>query len=95
LCFCTPKNLLVTVEGGEPVSITNLGELPVSDADRIRFSTIDAILTFVESVPSDADWFSAQFDPANGIPTEIRIDYWNDAIDDEIAYRISDFTVLQ
>ena len=86
----------ISVVDGTPVSVERLeGDLG-PDVDLLEIpelpKTIDAVFDQLEREVTGDD-FAADFDDELGYPTHVLVDRIADAIDDELEFYISDFTV--
>ena len=92
-CFCLPEGpLLITVQGGMVVSAIDTGALggqPVSAQRLAQLLTIDGFLDLVGRAQRDAASVTVSFDPAQGFPVTLYIDWIAQVADDEVSYRIS------
>jgi hypothetical protein len=97
LCFCISVDVfLVEVVDGEIVSATvaDTGEEPhPAVVDQIL--TIDSIFAAIQdAMDRDAHSLSVTYHETLGYPTEVDIDYLENAIDEEMSYRASDVVEL-
>ena len=95
LCFCGfVEPVRVKVINGVIVSRTDLstGE-PVPEIYASSYPDVPGLFAIVEQASIDADEFEADFDPSYGYPTEISIDWIENAVDDEVAYVVETFTI--
>jgi hypothetical protein len=77
--------------GTGPVKVTVRNNVVVGEA-REGFGTIDALFDLLQSaIDRPAESIPVTFDEALGYPTEGRIDYIRNAIDDELEFRLYDF----
>lgn len=88
----------LTVNGGEVVGAVGLdesGRATVAAAKLENLPTLkDLVDQYETAVRSGADKAKVEFDPADGHPTNIDLDPYRNAIDDELCYRIWDYRVL-
>lgn len=95
LCFCGFVDpVRVTVEDGTIVSrtVVSTGEpLPAAYAE--YYPDIPGLFAIVEQAATEADELDTRFDAVYGFPTEIAIDWIENAVDDEVVYRTEAFTV--
>ncbi len=99
LCFCgggtAPAE--VVVRNGQRVSVTivETGE-PVPAQFASLYLTVDELFDFVEdAIDRKAHRIDVEYDPDLGVPIEISIDYEENVIDEEMAFRASSFTPLE
>lgn len=87
-CYCVfgPDEVIVTVDGGEIVSVTHAetGQ-PVDTATARFYYTVDDLFDMLERAIREADSLHASYDQTFFFPTEIAIDWIEPAIDDEIS----------
>ena len=83
----------VTVLDGQPAGIDRIGasEPGVDSLDELPGS-IEEVFDHLERQVG-ADRVDVQYDPDLGYPVSVRVDWMNNAVDDEFEMRISDFTV--
>jgi len=101
-CAChpdSPPETIVTVRGGavvgvrhRPVDATN--EVQAERRNLAYYWTIDELFDLIESAQRRGASVRASFDPQRGYPTEITIDYDNNAIGDELDVRLTTVTAL-
>ena len=95
LCFCpTATPLRVTVNNGvvERAQVVATGAF-LTNPELEWVPTIPdvfAALAYALDLPAAA--YTARFDPEWGFPTEASIDHWAQAVDDEVSYKLSDFS---
>ncbi|MEP7001727.1 MAG: DUF6174 domain-containing protein [bacterium] len=97
-CFCAPNALrpvVVVVSNG----VVHGRKYKDTGADvtppfSTAYSTIEGLFGIVEDARSrNAAQLDVVYDPERGYPTRISIDYVAKAIDDEVAYTVTDFHV--
>jgi hypothetical protein len=101
-CFCIfveNMPLVIEVQDGEVVSMEfqNGAELdPTLRQDLFdKYATIDGLFAELEAgLNGGADNVVAAYDPTYGFPTEVTLDFEEQAADDELYLSISDFEVL-
>jgi hypothetical protein len=93
LCGCAiAGNVIVDVEDGQPVRVlVNGNEVEAGDAAPFGL-TVDGLLTEARRALTEGGTVTAQFDPANGRPTRLDIDYLPGAIDDELSIVVNSLT---
>ncbi len=86
----------ISVVDGTPVSVERLEGLFGPDVDVLEIpelpKTIDAVFDQLEREVAGDD-FDAEFDDEFGYPTHVFVDRIADAVDDELEFFISDFTI--
>jgi len=100
-CFCIVTGpIRITVENGVLVDAVALDpsflqENPNADAEiRERAITLVELVDRVRDAQRTADGFEADYDPTYGFPVVASIDYDKRATDDEVTYRVRDYTPL-
>ena len=87
-CYCVfgPDEVIIAVDAGEIVSVTNAetGQ-PVDTATSRFYYTVDDLFDMLERAVREADSLRVSYDPTFFYPTEIAIDWIEPAIDDEIS----------
>ncbi len=89
MCFCPDVGpYVVTVEGGEPVSVTRDGKaVPLDDEMLASWPlTVEDLFAEIDDAEATADEVVVEHDETLGYPTRIAIDRIEDAIDDEMTY---------
>lgn len=96
-CFCPYAGpLRITVADGEVVEVRQLepqegqGDLQAWIDDQAM--TLDELNELVERARREADDVDVTYDPTYGFPTDVYIDWYKDAVDDEIGYTVTDYT---
>ena len=95
LCFCGfVEPVRVKVVDGVIVSRTVVptGE-PVLEVYASSYPDVPGLFAIVEQASLDADEFDTDFDADYGYPTEISIDWIENAVDDEVVYLAETFTI--
>jgi hypothetical protein len=100
-CFCVFSEdmpLVVEVKDGEVVSMEyqSGNEIDASSLELFeKYATIDRIFAELETnIYGKADEVTVKYDPTYGFPAEVSVDFIKEAIDDELALRISNFEKL-
>lgn len=99
-CFCIftqDMPLIIEVQDGEVVSMEyqSGNEIDPSNLELFnRYATVDAIFVELEKALVDADSVTVEYDETYGFPTQVSIDFDQQAADEEIYLTISDFEVL-
>ncbi|HMB89921.1 MAG TPA: DUF6174 domain-containing protein, partial [Rhodothermales bacterium] len=57
--------------------------------------TIDGLFEVLQRALKEADDVEVDYDAQYGFPTRIAIDYYKNAVDDEVSYRATDLQVPQ
>jgi len=95
LCFCAfVEPVRVKVLDGVIVSrtVVSSGE-PVPEVYASSYPDVPGLFAIVEQASIDADEFDTDFDPDYGYPTEISIDWIENAVDDEVVYLAEAFAI--
>lgn len=71
----------VYVLNGEPADAELFG----------RYLTVDRLFETVWNALETADSVVAEYEPVYGVPVEVSIDRWLDAVDDELGFRVTAF----
>ncbi|MBK9927519.1 MAG: hypothetical protein IPP66_19795 [Anaerolineales bacterium] len=102
-CFCAFRSQMpvtVEVKNGEVVSITDVNGAVISETDPNRefiakYATIDRLFSELESDSvQKADHLTVTYDSTYGFPSEINIDFIEQAADDELYLSASAFEAL-
>lgn len=100
-CFCVfveNMPLVIEVQDGEVVSMEfqNGKEIDPSLLELFgKYATIDRVFAELEAgLNGAADEVVAQYDPTYGFPTEVTIDFIEEAADDELYLTLSNFEEL-
>ncbi len=103
ICFCPGTDkmpLTVEVQDGNVVSMTYADGTPVGAEDPqfgfySQFATIDGIFSELKAdLGGAADEVTVTYDSTYGFPADVNIDRIKQAIDDELALKISNFEAL-
>lgn len=101
-CFCIFANVEVTyeVQNGQIVnqSVQTSPDNPVDEAQVSDFyqdyNTIDKVFDYVGRAVDEADKTTIEYDSIYGFPTEVAVDWIEQAADDEIYLTLSNFEPL-
>ena len=106
-CFCAFRDempLIVEVKDGKVVSLQSesVGEInPANLQYYERYLTIDKLFNEIEkgfksedAESKPAETLTVTYDETYGFPTQISIDFIEQAVDDELGLTISNFEVL-
>ena len=99
-CFCVfspDMPLVIEVQNGEAVSMTYKSGKEIDAANMElfqRYDTIDKVFAELEKAQSEAERVEVTYDETYGFPTQISIDFIEQAVDDELGLTISNFEVL-
>jgi hypothetical protein len=100
-CFCVFNEdmpLLIEVKDGEVVSMEFQSGREIDPSLHETFDKYATIDQFFAELESDlngaADAVSAKYDPTYGFPTEVTIDFVQEATDDELYLTLSNFEAL-
>ncbi len=107
LCFCGyVEEIKVVVfsdtvyayqnpETGEDVIVqTGDGEAKLIDVYPLYAPTIDGLFVTLERAALNAEEINGKYDGERGFPADVSIDYYKDAIDDEVTYILGNYQVL-
>ncbi len=99
-CFCGFTDrmpLSIEVSNGSVRSIAYNDGTPVPSEQLQyfeRYSTIDSLFNFTGETLRKADEVHASYDPIYGFPSSVQIDFYKNAVDDELALTITGFQPL-
>lgn len=99
-CFCPfgeVNPVAIEVLDGKIVSMTGADGKALSDPFRSRFEeagTVEALFDLAETYFKSADKVEVAYDAEYGFPVSIAVDQIELAMDDEITYRVENFTPL-
>ncbi len=96
ICFCTISGRFqVTVNEGEVIEVTSAetGPVDLESPDNFMTYDVEGLFALIDDWGGGQapDNMLASFDPDIGYPVEIRIDSLTNAIDDELAFFVTDF----
>ncbi len=96
ICFCPNTNLVrITVVDGVITGVTDVDSGDALDAGDFRFyETVAGLFEIVSTALEQADSLAVTYDAELGYPTQITIDYIENAIDDELSVTASDVLPL-
>lgn len=99
LCFCVPEMrqpVVIEVRNGLTVSITAAESGAPVDLEHFNHvDTIEELFDLIGAALSGkAAHVDVTYDPVLGYPRRISIDHLKGAVDDEIEYTVTDFTIL-
>ena len=100
-CFCPFMDIMpvvAEVKDGQIVSLTDVNGQPLSENFRDTFeraATVEGLFAVAEDSLSNADQVEVTYDAKYGFPASIVVDQIKLAIDDEIAYYVGAFKVLE
>lgn len=96
-CFCPYfGNVTVTVRADTLAAVEAPElEMPMLPQDLNTFKTIDGLFDVAEQAIEEADQFTIQYDAQMGYPVKIDIDYYLNAVDDEITYTAANVRPLE
>jgi hypothetical protein len=101
-CFCAFAGAEVTyeVQNGQVVneSVQAAPDRPI-DAAQVSeiyadYNTIEKVFDYVEQATNEAEGTTVEYDPTYGFPTEIAVDWIQQAADDELYLSLSNFEPL-
>jgi len=101
-CFCPFANVEVTyeVQNGQVVSqsVQASPDNPVDEAQVSDFyqdyNTIDKVIDYVGRAVNEADKTTIEYDSTYGFPTNVSVDWIEQAVDDEMYLTLSNFEPL-
>lgn len=100
-CFCAFNEnmpLVIEVQDGEVISMEYQNGNEIEDFNLElfqKYDTIDDVFAELEkALNGEADKVTVTYDETYGYPTQIDLDFIENAIDDELYITISDFEVL-
>jgi|RhiMetdeSRZDD1v2_1073273.scaffolds.fasta_scaffold03897_20 uncharacterized protein DUF6174 len=100
-CFCVFNEdmpLLIEVKDGEVVSMEFQSGKEIDPSLHETFDKYATIDRFFAELETDlngaADAVTAKYDPTYGFPTEVTIDFVQEATDDELYLTLSNFEAL-
>lgn len=101
-CFCPFAFVEVTyeVQNGQVVSqsVQTSPDNPVDEEQVIEFyqdyNTIDKVFDYLGRAVNEADRTTIEYDSTYGFPTEVAVDWMEQAADDEIYLTLSNFEPL-
>ena len=100
-CFCVFNEdmpLIIEVKDGEVVSMEFQSGKEIDSSLHETFdkyATIDRFFAELETdINGAADAVTAKYDPTYGFPTEVTIDFVQEATDDELYLTLSNFEAL-
>lgn len=86
---------VIDPETGEEMTIDRgNGEERVSDVYKDYFLTIDELFEELIEATMIADEMEGNYDKDRGFPVHVSIDYYKDAIDDEVSHQLGNYQVL-
>ena len=100
-CFCPFMDVMpvvAEVKDGQIVSLTDAKGQPLREEFRETFekaATVEGLFAVAEDSLSNADQVEVTYDARYGFPSSIVVDQIKMAVDDEIAYYVGAFKVLQ
>lgn len=102
-CFCPFSDinpLTIEVKDNQVLSMMGANGVEILDTDPLypmlmNYATVDNLFTWTTDVLANADEVKVTYDATYGFPDNISVDYIEEAIDDEIGVRISNFEVLE
>ena len=96
-CFCPyvgPVRIDVRADSVYRATLADTG-LEIADPDSFNIITIDGLFEVLQRALKEADDVEVDYDAQYGFPTRIAIDYYKNAVDDEVSYRATDLQVPQ
>jgi hypothetical protein len=98
-CFCPPPANLpvqIVVEQERIIAVTEVRDRqPVANAQAEVYKTVDELFEIIATAQRDRQGeLTVKYHPDLGYPTQIDIDRIQAAVDDEVAYFISDLAAI-
>jgi hypothetical protein len=98
LCECSAESagpVVVEVRDGEVSERKYVSGISVDPQYADLFTAVPGLFELIdEALRRDAAGLAVRYNPAWGYPESIQIDWVAGAVDDEVSYRITDFTLL-
>lgn len=99
-CFCPPEvtdPVIVEVSDGSVISVSYVATgTPAETRYFEKYDTVDELFLVIDdALERKAAEISVTYDETLGLPTRIYIDFEKLALDDEIAYNVTEFQALQ
>ena len=97
ICECTPElagPVVVEVRNGQVSERKYASGINVDPQYADLFTAVPGLFDLIdEAIRRDAAGLAVRYNSAYGYPESIQIDWVAGAVDDEVSYRISDFTL--
>lgn len=97
VCECIPESagpVVVEVRGGSVQERRYASGTSVDPQYADLFTPVPGLFDLIEeAIRRDAAGLAVRYNAAYGYPESIQIDWVAGAVDDEVSYRISDFTI--
>ena len=95
-CFCPQEitePVTVKVSNGITTSVSYVATgMPAQSEYFVKYDTVDKLFLIIDNaLKQGADEITVTYDETFGFPTHINIDFVKQAIDDEIAYNVTEF----
>ena len=98
VCECSPESVgpvVVEVRGGEVSERKYASGVTVDPQYADVFTDVPGLFDLIEeAIRRDAAGLAVRYNGTYGYPESIQIDWMAGAVDDEVSYRISDFSLL-
>src|SRR5689334_3283800 len=96
ICFCAFSDqmpLTIEVQDGKVVSMVNSQGQPVTNPEMLdTYTSIDKLFEILDkALNGGADKVTVTYNSQYGYPESISIDYVAEAVDDEMAFEVSNF----
>ncbi|MFV1987698.1 MAG: DUF6174 domain-containing protein [Gemmatimonadota bacterium] len=96
LCFCgseVVRGVRIEVAGGQVVSVVPVDDGPPLQTPIDEFPTIDDLFDeILSAIEAEADQLLATYNAELGYPVDVAIDFIFEAIDEEMAFEVREFT---
>jgi hypothetical protein len=97
LCECTPETVgpvVVEVRDGQVAERKYASGITVDPQYAELFTDVPGLFELIdEAIRRDAAGLAVRYNSAYGYPESIQIDWVAGTVDDEVSYRITDFTL--
>lgn len=97
VCECTPEMVgpvQVEVRDGQVAERKYASGITVDPQYADLFTDVPGLFELIdEAIRRDAAGLAVRYNPAYGYPESIQIDWVAGTVDDEVSYRITDFTL--
>ena len=98
VCECAPESsgpVVVEVRDGLVEERTYVSGVSVDPQFSDLFTSVPGLFDLIgEAIRRDAAGLAVRYNPEFGYPESIQIDWMAGAIDDEVSYHVTDFTLI-
>jgi hypothetical protein len=100
LCFCPTEltsPVIIEVRKGEPAQVRYTADGALAPSTYFdKYDSMEELFAVLREARSrQADEIIVRYDEQYGFPATVRIDYVQNAVDDELAFEVSGFRVLK